>query len=145
VQVDPITPPLKAPETMRLKLTYGELLSNFAFNFNLRRYIKGMAHALSQANSSVSLVALNSDLTVTLSALLLKTLKLFGDGGAGAANPGDRIGALHLGDPHKIVAETCAMAGAYTRPLYSSTQALPEGQGVCSGVVQGVFRRCQGV
>jgi len=38
VQVDPIKPSLKAPGTMRLKLEYGKLLSNFAFKFNLRRY-----------------------------------------------------------------------------------------------------------
>ena len=38
VQVVPIKPTLKPPGTKRLKLKYDELLSNFAFNFNLRRY-----------------------------------------------------------------------------------------------------------
>ena len=38
VQVEPVTPPLKAPGTKRLKLTCEEPLSNFAFNINLRRY-----------------------------------------------------------------------------------------------------------
>jgi len=38
VQVDPIKPKLKPPGTKRLKLTYGEPLSDFAFKFNLRRY-----------------------------------------------------------------------------------------------------------
>ena len=38
--------------------------------------IKGMAEALCQANNSASLVALNSDLTVSLSTLLLKTINL---------------------------------------------------------------------
>ena len=38
VQVDPIKPTLKAPGTKRLKLKYDELLSSFAFKFNLRRY-----------------------------------------------------------------------------------------------------------
>jgi len=38
VQVDPITPTLKAPGTKRLKLKYHKLLSSFAFNCNLRRY-----------------------------------------------------------------------------------------------------------
>jgi hypothetical protein len=38
VQVDPIKPTLKAPGYKRSKLKYVELLSNFAFNFNLRRY-----------------------------------------------------------------------------------------------------------
>jgi len=38
VQVDPIKPTLKAPGIKRLKLKQGELLSIFAFKFNLRRY-----------------------------------------------------------------------------------------------------------
>ena len=38
MQVDPCRPTLKAPITKRLKLKYDELLSSFAFNFNLRRY-----------------------------------------------------------------------------------------------------------
>jgi len=38
VQVKPMKPILKAPGTKRLKLKYGGLLSNFAFNFYLRRY-----------------------------------------------------------------------------------------------------------
>jgi hypothetical protein len=32
---------LKVPGSKRLKLEQEKLLSNFAFNFNLRRYIKG--------------------------------------------------------------------------------------------------------
>jgi len=38
VQVEPIKPTLKPPVTKRLKLTYDELLSRFAFKFNLCRY-----------------------------------------------------------------------------------------------------------
>ena len=41
MQVDPIKPRLKAPGTRRLKLQYDELLSTFAFKFDLRRYTKG--------------------------------------------------------------------------------------------------------
>jgi len=37
-QVDPIKPMLKAPGCERLKLTWHDLLSNIAFNFNLRRF-----------------------------------------------------------------------------------------------------------
>ena len=37
MQVDPIKPTLKAPGTKRLKLEYYEMLSRFAFEFNLRR------------------------------------------------------------------------------------------------------------
>jgi hypothetical protein len=35
-----MNPTLKAPGCKRLKLKCDELLSNFAFKFNLRRYIK---------------------------------------------------------------------------------------------------------
>jgi hypothetical protein len=35
-------PMVKLPEHTRLKLQYGEPLSNFAFNFNSRRYIVGL-------------------------------------------------------------------------------------------------------
>ena len=38
MQVDPLKPTLKAPETNRLKLEYQKMLSSFAFKFNLRRY-----------------------------------------------------------------------------------------------------------
>ena len=38
MQVDPIKPKFKPPETKPLKLTSDILLSNFAFKFNLRRY-----------------------------------------------------------------------------------------------------------
>ena len=38
MQVDPIKPALKVPGTKRLKLIYDRPLSNFAFEFNLRRY-----------------------------------------------------------------------------------------------------------
>ena len=40
VQVEPMKPTLKAPGTERWKLKHSELLSNFAFRINLRRYIK---------------------------------------------------------------------------------------------------------
>ena len=40
VQLDPMKPKLKLPGTKRLKLKRDILLSNSAFKFNLRRYIK---------------------------------------------------------------------------------------------------------
>jgi len=42
VQVDPIKPVLKAPGSVLLKLRNYGVLSDFAFNFNLRHYIKGL-------------------------------------------------------------------------------------------------------
>ena len=41
MQVDPINPKLKQPGIKRLKLKCDELLSSFAFKFNLRRYNEG--------------------------------------------------------------------------------------------------------
>jgi len=38
VQVEPMKSKLKAPGAKRLKLKYYNLLSNFAFNLNMRRY-----------------------------------------------------------------------------------------------------------
>jgi len=43
VQVDPIESTLKAHGSISLKLENGKLLSNFGFNFNLRRYTEGRA------------------------------------------------------------------------------------------------------
>ena len=40
--VDPIKPTLKPPGTKRLKPDYDEPVSNFAFKFDLRRYIWGL-------------------------------------------------------------------------------------------------------
>ena len=41
MQIDPIKPKLRPPETKRLKLKYDGLLSNFGFKFNVRRYNGG--------------------------------------------------------------------------------------------------------
>ena len=41
MQIDPTELTLKPPGSKRLKLEDEKLLSNFAFNFNLRRHIKG--------------------------------------------------------------------------------------------------------
>jgi len=46
VQVDPTKPKLKPPGTKRLKLKCDKLLSNFAFNFNLRRYTESTPPAV---------------------------------------------------------------------------------------------------
>jgi hypothetical protein len=43
VHVDPIKPSSKPPGTKRLKLNCDEMLSKFAFNFDLRRYTSAAA------------------------------------------------------------------------------------------------------
>ena len=46
MQVDPIKPKSKPPETKRLKLNYDEPPSNFEFKFKLRRHIEVSPNAL---------------------------------------------------------------------------------------------------
>jgi hypothetical protein len=53
VQVDPIKPTLKVPETKQLKLKHIKLLSNVAFKFNLRRYNEARER-LSAAKAAVA-------------------------------------------------------------------------------------------
>ena len=38
MQIDPLKPTLKAPDSNRLKLEHEKTLSNFTFTFNLRRF-----------------------------------------------------------------------------------------------------------
>jgi len=49
VQVDSIEPTLKAPKTKRFKQKHDELLSTFAFKFNLRRFSKWRCSSASTA------------------------------------------------------------------------------------------------
>jgi len=44
VQVEPMKSKLKAPGTKRLKLKYDNLLSSFAFKFNLRLYMEEIVY-----------------------------------------------------------------------------------------------------
>ena len=66
MQVDPIKPTLEAPGCKRLKLQYVKLLSNFAFNFNLRRYSAG-----AQVTGSYVMGGVRVGANATVSAALL--------------------------------------------------------------------------
>jgi hypothetical protein len=108
--------------------------------------IKGMAQALHDANNHVSMVALNADLTVSLSTMMLNTLRLFeaaGPAARGARRPETETGAsrpppggthekggaaaesepvdvAHLENVRKIVTDTCALA----EPLFDKETPL---------------------
>jgi len=109
VQVAPINSRLKAPETKLFKLKYDELLSKFAFRFNLCRYTKELevqnTVQTQRRRQSVGRAADSLREAVVgrqrrLGAMLL--------GARGAALPDDlQIQGL--------------TAGPYTRPLLSST------------------------
>jgi len=92
VQVDPSKPVLKASGTMRLKLKYGKLLSSFAFKSDLRLYIVDYAF-MSRASDYYHR---STKLPVSLSFFMCYYDAYL--------NGYDTI-----------------MAGAYTRPLFSST------------------------
>jgi len=55
VQVDPIRPKLKPPETKHLNLNYDVLLSTSAFKFNMRCYTEGGITISSTPTRDVSL------------------------------------------------------------------------------------------
>jgi len=119
VQVDPIKPTLKAPRTKRLKLTYVEALSIFASKFSLRRYTSHGAGGVDVGGGG-------------------------GEAGAGPASADVKVLKEELKDRkrqmHKLqevygrlkekftaaggaptAFDTCRTAGAYTRPLLSSS------------------------
>ena len=84
--------------------------------------IRGMAQALCDANNSVATVSLNADLTVSLSNLMLKTLKLF-DYSTGDSKGGDGAedaAVLQLEDPHAVVKRVCTLS----EPLFDTGSPL---------------------
>jgi hypothetical protein len=93
VQVDPIKHTLKATGTERLKLECDELLSSFAFEFNLRHYIV-TAHPRVTHFLWIDADAVVLDHSYDLVARLA------------SQHPGKEL----IG---------CREAGAHTRPLYS--------------------------
>ena len=72
--------------------------------------IRGMAQALCDANNSVATVSLNADLTVSLSNLMLNTLKLFDPTGEKGGAAGTDARVSHLEDAHAIVKRVCTLA-----------------------------------
>ena len=97
MQVDPIKPTLKAPGSERLKLKYDEPLSNFAFNIYLRRYTEVQIEESIDADYE-NIVAGDN------------TVKEYLRQGS------EQRKALGLEDLGNV-----SKAGAYTRPLFSST------------------------
>jgi hypothetical protein len=55
VQVDPIKPTLKASKSKFLKLEHEKVLSDYAFNFNLRRYSMRESFAAGAAQEEAAL------------------------------------------------------------------------------------------
>ena len=78
--------------------------------------IRGMAQALCDANNSVATVSLNADLTVSLSHLMLNTLKLFDPTGEKGGDGAEDARVLKLEDPHAMVKKVCTLS----EPLFDT-------------------------
>lgn len=78
--------------------------------------IRGMAQALCDANNSVATVSLNADLTVSLSNLMLNTLKLFDPTGEKGGDGDEDARVLQLEDPHAMVKRVCTLS----EPLFDT-------------------------
>ena len=115
-QVLPIKPTLKAPGTNRFKPKFDNLLSFFAFNFNLRRYIGDKPTGMGESGQK----ALTKFRAVGAAQLL------FGKGTSVVAGESSSSSAKKMyvpgsgGDSEKAK-KGGSNAGAYTRSDFSST------------------------
>ena len=86
LQVDPIKPTLKASGSKHLNLEHNELLSSFAFNFNLRHY------ALEKSNPQNFAQLVEQSEEVMLKE---RKVQMGGGAGAGAGAGGHATTTLH--------------------------------------------------
>ena len=102
VQVDPIKPTSKEPGIELLQLKYEQVLSSFAFKFNLRRYTVGLAahFRFNDADGEFPPVRVTNH--------------------ANASAPAELVASTSS----VWNATSYTWAGVYTRPLFSSTDAL---------------------
>ena len=117
MQVDPFRPTLKALGAKRLKQKYDELLSRFAFNFNLRRYNE-MSHMLNDGTERY----LEARLVNRILSANLEFLKQVFHHYAAISEHGGGGGGGRTINPRELVTlvRDCK-AGADTRPLLSAT------------------------
>jgi hypothetical protein len=119
VQFDPIKPMLKEPGSVGLKLSCDILLSTAAFKFNLRCYIQGVRMKVAAAMAFRGKGAWSEAAPVPV------TPGQLSPGPLSPANVQNRVRALlERGDSSgQLSAEQPRLwrAGAYTRPLSSST------------------------
>jgi hypothetical protein len=135
VQVDPFKPKLKAPGTKRLKLNCVDLLINFGFKCDLRRYIKvteleaevcelGKSLAAAEATKSelrTSLAAAEANAAIAAEEAWSEVIEAKA---AAASSSGDleaKVTELGCEVTRLSAALAAAEAGPYTRPLFSST------------------------
>jgi len=110
VQVDPIQHQLKLPKTKCLKLKFDYLLSNVAFKFNVRRY------KLAELKTSVADDLAAAGAAAATHAQALRS-EVTGEVAAEVTARGAAVEELR----GMISDGMGSAAGAYTRPLLSST------------------------
>jgi len=124
-------PMLKAPRTKRLKLKYDEMPSNVAFKFNLRRYTlghQGVVQQLEEAGSPPPDKKLVQAMKTMREELVLAGKEdAAAERGEGAGDRGQQVAEAEaalrracLNAERRSPADG-GLAGAYTRPLLSST------------------------
>jgi len=109
VQVDPINPALKSPGTKRLKLKYDEPPSNFAFQFNLRRY--------SEAGAGSDVEIRSGGDSRTGSAGSDGSLAGYGGGGGGGGGRPTSAGAKRGAPVVSAPGPRVSGGGGWTRPV----------------------------
>ena len=105
---------MRAPGPKLLKLKHDELLSCFAFNFNLRRYAKALfelAVVIGGAALPGQVLVLASSFVKFKSPQEIEVEREV-SAAAAAAAAGSQVG---------VVQRAMSGAGAYTRPLFGST------------------------
>ena len=138
-------PTLKAPGSKRLKLEHEKLLSNFAFNFNLRRYTEvappapspAPAPAPAPAAAPVAAGVVSRPLDVSAAAGSLKSgAAVFGATGSGVAT----WQQPQLDAPPAALAASPVAADVVSRPLDISAAAgsLKSGSAVFGATGSGV-------
>ena len=127
MQVDPIKPTLKAPGTRRLNLKCEEPHSDFAFNFKSRRY------TMAPGGERVTCVSETGPVALLQSGYHVDDGKFVPFSGGCHCAPVIAVDVCFGSFPLAVTAaadrtarlwhleERRCMAGAYTRPLFSST------------------------
>ena len=104
MRVDPFKPTLKAPGIKLFKLKYDKPLSNFAFKFKLRRYNQDAAEDAGISKDGELAVMSGGE-----------------DGFVRKVTGAGKVTMTLKGHAKAVRAVAASAAGAYTRPLLSST------------------------
>jgi len=133
VQVDPIKPTLKAPAPKRLKLNCDKLLPTSAFKFNLRRFITEPPLNPPENREYTAEIMFETfnvpGLYIGVQAVLALAASIASKSKKQVANAltgtvidiGDGVTHVIPVSDGYVIGSSIKSAGAYTRPLFTST------------------------